>query len=300
MPERAWLPAVALAFTTCAAPAGPAAPGGGPVARAAPAFVSGDECLFCHREKVGAGWEREAHNRTIRHALGDEPALRALRAETPEADRVGFLLGAGDRVRFLKEAGFGRFSLLSKEGPPAWDDHRFGTSCAGCHTTAVSPETGRFEAPSLDCFVCHGSPPREHTERPEAAFLSPRRSDPARTAVSVCASCHLRGGRSRSSGRPWPDRFVPGDDLFRDYEIDLSDAALARASTADRHVLENVRDVLRGDGRTTCLSCHSVHRPSHARHRRLPEAESCFTCHVRGAPLSERRPFTRGSPVCEQ
>lgn len=284
--KLAWL---ALALAACAPPPGPAA-------RAAPAFSSGDECLFCHREKVGAGWEREAHNRTIRRALGDEPELRA---KPREAGQVHYLLGQGAHARFLRESGFGRLSLLSKSEPPAWDDERFGAACVGCHATAVDPATKRFEAASLDCFVCHGNPPRGHTERPEEAILSPRRNDPARVVTSLCAQCHLRGGRSRGTGLPYPTRFVPGDDLFRDFEADLGDAALARASAADRHVLENVRAILAGDERTTCLSCHAIHRASHAKHQRVPEGESCYTCHVRGAPMKERRPFTRGSPVCE-
>ncbi len=280
MPERALLAGLALALAACAPPTAPAA-------RAFPAFATGDECLFCHRDKIGAGWEREAHNRTVRRVLDGE------------ADPVEYVLGEGAHARFLKGAGFGRLALLSKSDPPTWDADRFGDSCAGCHATAVDPATRRFEAVSLDCFVCHGDVPRGHTEDPGAALLTPRRTEPARVATSLCAQCHLRGGRSRSTGLPYPARFVAGDDLFRDFEVDLGDEALARASAADRHVLENVRAVLGGDERTTCLSCHSIHRASHAKHRRVPEGESCYTCHVRGAPMKERRPFTRGSPVCE-
>ena len=287
----------------------PAGWGDDHLGRPLPEFVSGDECLFCHRKKVGPGWDREAHNRTIRRAVDEELALQALRKETSEAGNVHFLLGDGDRVRFLKKSGFGRLSILSTAwhgkrltnvDRPIWDGDRFGDACAGCHTTAVDAETRRFAALSLDCFVCHGDAPLDHTDNPEKVLLSPRRRDPPRVVISICAQCHLRGGRSRRTGLPYAHHFAAGDNLFRDFEVDLSDEALSRLSTADRHIMENVRAVMiRGDERTTCLTCHSIHRPSLARHKRAPEDESCYTCHIRGASKEERHPFTRGSPICE-
>ena len=32
-----------------------------------PDYIQGDECLFCHRNEVGAGWVRDRHARTVRY-----------------------------------------------------------------------------------------------------------------------------------------------------------------------------------------------------------------------------------------
>src|SRR5262245_40443978 len=45
-------------------------------------FVTGDECLFCHREKIGTTWGANRHNRTIRPFEDDSPARAALK-ESP-------------------------------------------------------------------------------------------------------------------------------------------------------------------------------------------------------------------------
>jgi predicted CXXCH cytochrome family protein len=79
---------------------------------------------------------------------------------------------------------------------------------------------------------------------------------------------------------PYPNTFVAGDNLFRDFEVDLSAVATARLDPADRHVQENVRDVVvRGDEAVTCLSCHDVHRQSSDKHRRVARGDLCLNCH---------------------
>jgi predicted CXXCH cytochrome family protein len=92
---------------------------------------------------------------------------------------------------------------------------------------------------------------------------------------------------------------VAGDNLFRDFQVDLSPAATVRLHPADRHVIENVRDVVaRGDERVTCLSCHDVHRPSTARHRRLARRELCSTCHDADGRRTTFRAEDLHSPTC--
>jgi hypothetical protein len=272
-------------------PPAPAAAGGG-----FPSFVSGDECLFCHREKVGTSWQADRHNRTIRPALPEEPAVRALTGH-PE---VEFLLGAADRAHYLKSSGYGRLALLSvawREGRltdpavPDWDPSKFQRSCAGCHTTAYDPVEERFAVRSLDCFVCHGDVPLEHAREPVKALLARGRADSPRTIASICGRCHLRGGAS------FPDRFVPGDDLFAAVRIDGSDATLGRA---DRHVLHNVRDIVeRGEASVTCLSCHRIHDPAAARHAAVPAGPICAICHPGGRVKEPAYPPDRRSPICE-
>ena len=114
--------------------------------------------------------------------------------------------------------------------------------------------------------------PNGHTKNAALVYLSPRRKDPARVTTSICAQCHVRTGTAKSTGRPYANNFVAGDNLFRDFQVDLSDAAIAGLDPGDSHVLANVRDVvLLGKEKVTCVSCHDVHKQSTRKHHVLPQ-----------------------------
>lgn len=314
--------AVVLACSGPGQPAGPNAPtqpsvptgldpaawGGDHVGQPLASYVTGEECLFCHRDESTNNWAANPHSRTIRLATTDSAPMQALASVT--ADEVEMLLGSQDRVRFLKQIGYGRVALHSAtwesgdltahDGAP-WDDKLFATNCAGCHTTAVNPATSAYSSPSLDCYVCHGNVDLEHSEDPAKMLLSKARQDPARVVISICAQCHIRSGRSRSSGLPYPNNFIAGDNLFRDFEVDFSDQALANLSSADRHILETARDVvINGEEAITCLNCHNVHASTHTKHEDVFQQLSCFTCHIVGREKSELLPFTIRSATCER
>ena len=86
--------------------------------------------------------------------------------------------------------------------------------------------------------------------------------------------------KSKHSDLPYPDTFVPGDNLFKDFQVDWALADSADVNPSDRHVLANVRDVvLYGQQQMTCLTCHEIHRDSTRRHRRQDESPYCFICH---------------------
>jgi hypothetical protein len=299
-------------------PIDPAAWGSNHVGKPVPEYVAGDECLFCHRNDVGPSWNDNRHNRSVRELGPDSEALAAL-AQKPElkemAAAVSLVMGETHRQRFLKPAAaYGQLDLLSVDWDPPgsgsegrlvatehpnWDTKSFADSCAGCHSTAVDPVQRTFAARSLDCCVCHGTVPNEHTKNAALVHLSPRRRDPARVAMSICASCHVRTGKSKSTGRPYATNFVAGDNLFRDFQVDFSDAAIARLDPGDRHVVQNVRDVVvLGKERVTCLSCHDVHKQSTRKHHLLAQIESCFTCHDEGNLKKERKPYAVHSRVC--
>jgi len=293
----AWM--ALIARSAAAQARDPAAWGSDHVGKPVPNFTSGDECLFCHRD-VGPGWPTNRHGQTVRVADSSSPAVAAL-LEAPQFKRlggeVGFLMGGRIQQRFLKpSAGHGRLDLLSvrwipsKSGAdgrlaqleqPQWDSRIFGARCAGCHATAVDSAKQTFAAVSLDCFVCHAEPPEKHTTDGSLAILSPRRREAAAAVTSVCAQCHLRGGVSTSSGLPYANSFVAGDNLFRDFRVDLSDAAIATLNPGDRHVQENVRDVVvLGREGVTCLSCHNVHQQSGQKHRDVADGAICLNCHT--------------------
>jgi predicted CXXCH cytochrome family protein len=295
----------------------PAAWGSDHVGRPVPEFVTGDECLFCHREKIGTTWGANRHNRTIRPFEDDSPARAALKESSAKdlVAEIKLVLGDGQRQRFLKPAqAYGQLEMLSIEWAPPrndkpgkltgtdrphWDAAKFGDACAGCHTTAVDPKNKAFAALSLDCYACHGNVPADHTKKPELAYLSPKRTDDARVATSICAQCHGRTGKSKSTGRPYATNFVPGDNLFRDFQVDFSEPALEKLSAADRHVLANVRDVVvLGKKSLTCLSCHDVHARSSKKHHRAPESDYCLNCHQPEARKRDVKPFSSQSKTC--
>lgn len=296
----------------------PAAWGGDYVGKPVPQFMSGDECLFCHRMDVGPGWAANRHGQTVRTADPDAVGLVAL-AKSPQfkslASEIELVLGGNNRLRFLKRSeGHGKLDLLSVEWippqngtegklaaieSPRWDGQKFGSNCAGCHATGADSSQKTFSALSLDCFVCHGEVPEKHTTLGALAILSPHRRDSPAAITSICAQCHIRTGVSRSSALPYPDNFVAGDNLFRDFRVDLSEVAIQKLNPADRHVLENVRDVvLLGREDVTCLSCHEIHKPASKKHHAVAAGEICLNCHGTGSK-KVRKMYEVHSATCE-
>jgi len=113
--------------------------------------------------------------------------------------------------------GRGKRARLEHQENPHWDGDKFAKSCAGCHTTAVNPDTQAFSTVSIDCYSCHGAVGTEHATEPELMPLAKARKDSPAAVTSICASCHVRFGKSRSTGLPYPANYVPGDNLFQDF-----------------------------------------------------------------------------------
>lgn len=302
-------------------PHDPAAWGEDHVGQPMPEFMTGGECLFCHRA-IGATWHANRHHRTMREpepGAPPEPMLAALEKNPASKDfakDVQLFLGSGSHGRFLKLGpGYGQVQLLSADWtagadgqpgqltlkePLAWDAEKFGSRCVGCHASAVDSNEKTFGAAGHDCFVCHGEVVPEHAKDTSLVVLNKKKTESARVQVSICASCHVRTGKSRSTGLPFPNNFVPGDNVFRDLAIDWSDAALASLDPGDRHVLENVKAVVvNGDESLTCRSCHDVHGQSTSRHRRLAESKACATCHEPGKPKNEPAAYVNHAKACE-
>lgn len=265
------------------------------VGQSFPDYITGDECLFCHRRDVGSTWHDNAHQTTLRRATHDDPTVAALLNEHKGIAPPDFLLGSKRLTRFLgKSTAYGKLDLLdvilhpqqkdshrtaATTDSPTYDTTAFSNRCAGCHTTAVDSRTASFSATSLDCFTCHGDVDLAHTKDTEHIFLSEVNRDP-RKVVSTCGQCHLRGGQSRSTERPYPNTFVPGDNLFHDFDIDLSNEAIELLPVIEQHIYSNCRDVGTGrDVSVTCLSCHTVHEQSSKKHQLLDKSHHCNSCH---------------------
>lgn len=294
----------------------PKAWGGNHVGRPIPDYVHGDECLFCHRYDVGVTWQKNAHGTTVRQRE-DAPELAALLGAQPAlagaAPQVEYFLGGRHRLRFLRKEGYGKFAMLSAQAEVtagsaakiiggeklAWDQEKFADRCAGCHATAVDPAAKTFSAFGLDCYVCHGEVNLKHSTDTSLVWLSKKRRSDARVITSLCAQCHLRGSRSRSTGRPYPNNFITGDNLFQDLEVDWARADDDRLNVGDRHVWRNVREVaLYGNEAITCLSCHQVHGSSSLKHRRVLRASICSECHE-GEGFKNVKRYLVQSDLCE-
>jgi hypothetical protein len=296
----------------------PAAWGSSHAGKPVPEFVQGDECLFCHRNDIGPGWQKNTHGITLRQRE-DAPDLAQLVKGQPGlsavAQKIEYFLGSRHRVRFLRKEGYGKLALLNTQvalgadgraqrwldaDKPVWDKERFGDRCAGCHATAVDPATKSFSAFGLDCYTCHGVVDLDHTKDTSLILLSKKRRSDARAITSTCAQCHLRMGKSKSTGLPYPNNFVAGDNLFQDYQVDFSKADDEGLNPGDRHILRNVRDVvLFGSEFPTCISCHDLHKQSSFKHRRAPRTASCTDCHNAEGPLKVVKPYTVRSALCE-
>lgn len=287
------------------APLDPAAWGGNHASREVPEFVHGDECLFCHRNTVGPTWQRNAHGLTVRQredATALTPLLKTDAGVAALDKEVEYFMGSRHFVRLLKKNGYGKFALLNAQAvlgadqklaswrnaeKPAWDKDKFANQCAGCHTTGIDPKTRAFSAFGLDCYVCHGNVTLDHTNDTSLMLLSKKNKAGKQVATSICAQCHLRGddgaAKSKSTGLPYPNNFIAGDNLFQDFVVDWKRADDGKLNPGDRHIWRNVRDVAVNDDERTCLSCHQVHAPDPAaatqKHRRLPRAPICFDCH---------------------
>lgn len=336
-PVARWLPSTALALvavallwnctggparSTAAGPAeparlDPAAWGADHVGQEIPMYMESGECLFCHRDQVGTSWQTNKHNRTIRDADPAEPAMQTLLADPRTkaiAAEVKLLMGDTRAQRFLRRSpAYGKLELLSVEAAfgrgrrarldhadmPKWDTETFAEKCAGCHTTAYDSEAKAFAAVSLDCYTCHGDAPAEHANDPKLMALAKARKDSPAAVTSICASCHVRFGKSRSTGLPFPNNFVAGDNLFKDFEVDFAQADNEKLNPADRHVMQNVRDVvLYGREQTTCLTCHDVHTGSTKRHFELSFNESCTLCHANNQPVKGHKNYEVHSERC--
>jgi hypothetical protein len=257
-----------------------------------PGYVTGDECLFCHRVKVADTWEQNPPARTVQPRDAGDPAAKDL---PPEATHV---LGAHPPGRGLKADGYGTFDLLSQDRK-TWEKTSFALRCAGCHTTAVDPETHAFSTSSLDCYTCHGAAPQEHPGDTSLVWFSKKHARDPKQVVSICGQCHLREGRSKSSGLPYPDNFVAGDDLFLDFQVDFAKADDPNLNPGDRHILRNARDVVLRGADLTCVSCHKIHDRTSSRHRLVLSGPVCLDCHNAEGPKNAVKRYTVHSSLCE-
>ncbi len=227
-------------------------------ARAIADYPTGDSCLFCHRNEIGSTWLVNSHAWTVR-PVGESPAVG------PVPGDATHVIGK-EHFRPLKQNGYGKFALRTLGGT-SWQANVFEKQCAGCHTTAVNPQTGEFSSVALDCYSCHGNVPENHATQKGTALLSRTRANADQEVISICGSCHLRGGRSKASGRPYPHAYVAGDDLCQDFRVELNLDGKMPVDSSDSHVYLKTRAVMEGGSDKSCADCHRIHGPPEPKRR---------------------------------
>jgi len=285
----------------------------GPVSQASvsPGFAGSASCQECHQE-IHAEWAKSSHATTVRPAeFSDEEQVESF----IECSDMFFNQVLGDRhhVRFLLEDGdadwgAGRWLALpcgwdvhEKEvtlhHPDDWQDLPFESGCAACHVTGFRAQDHGFLEFGVGCEECHG-PGQEHvnTEMFDDVYSFADRS--AAEEVTVCASCHLQGGLSRSTGLKLPPHYQPGGSLFDDYEFDWSQLEQdGGALVLDAHQKLIIQAATQGgDGELRCTSCHSLHGLKHEKHQDLPKQDFCLLCHEDDFSLKE---YSQSCNVCE-
>lgn len=213
-------------------------------------YVGARECSSCHRNI-------SRQHSDSRHALALQDTSRSQKAiladfsqgdtlrqvqfpgeDAPRAftaDDIAFAVGSGRHVqRYLFEIDRNEFAIFPAEWnivegvwqpyTPAvtWPDpaYDWNQNCAGCHTTGLNAERGRWKDEGVQCESCHG-PGSAHIEiagdagnNPDEAELGEiRASITLSPDAQICGSCHSQGTEPEG-GRPYPVNYRAGDELL--------------------------------------------------------------------------------------
>ncbi|MHB8765672.1 MAG: cytochrome c3 family protein [Deferrisomatales bacterium] len=265
-------------------------------------------CGGCHSPEF-ALWIRHPHSRFLIDPERDPRQVAARWGEGVPgwSEHVGGRFGAADvalaygvldvQVYFRRDGG--RHRLLGaqwdlREGrwtglPPeleriraagtTWED-----GCAGCHTTGYHAEDGTFAEANAGCGACHGDGSGHVAAGGRSPILRPSSLTADRRSM-VCGACHSRG-RSRASGRPYPEGFVPGGILGDHFLLESPEPGRATEhfwadGTERLPFMEYQGFVQSGHARVglTCTTCHLPHGSDHGRGLRRRTDDLCRGCH---------------------
>jgi predicted CXXCH cytochrome family protein len=268
-------------------------------------YVGSSECRSCHRSTA-------SEHADTRHALtlqegkpkniladfsqGEDvrqvqfPGEDAPRAFT--ADDVAYVIGSGrDVQRYLYEVDRNQYMVLPAEWNVAegkweaytlasgWPDaaYDWNQNCAGCHTTGLDVERGRWKDAAVQCEACHG-PGSVHVDTAKDIGRNPTDAEVTeiRAAIvvtpdaQVCGQCHSQG--ATNTGQPFPVDYRPGQVLAQSFTLsEPNDTAHWRSSghaasqnmqynewlhSGHANALTSLKASNYADD--TCLECHSA------------------------------------------
>jgi predicted CXXCH cytochrome family protein len=228
-------------------------------------YVGAGECQSCHRG-VSSSHDETRHAQTLRETRGDavvanfdqDEAVRQVKfpgEDAPRAfteDDIEFVVGSGRHIqRYLYQVDRNEYMVFPAEWnvdegrwqayslAETWPDaaYDWNQNCAGCHSTGLNPERGRWEDDGVQCESCHG-PGSVHVEFADDAdddlndevLLEIRGAIVASPDPQICGQCHSQGVDSQDRF-PFPVGYRPGDDLNQVFTLSApEDSAHWRAS----------------------------------------------------------------------
>jgi len=278
------------------------------------AYFGSATCRGCH-PNIYQEWKGSSHHKTVREPGDREREMLASNIFCA-AYEPDWVLGGTHHLRFLVDGenaegeprtyvlpcslnkGTGQWELLN---PGDWDTLEWETRCQACHVTALRAPSFEFVEQGVGCESCHGPGSRHAGFADKGAMLafgSSEKSAGVRAETMVCASCHLQGGASKATGRPYPHNYSAGDPLFDDLVFDWSVLEGAETNPIDEHQKVLIKRV-HVDGNTdlACTSCHGFHDMTHDKHQALARESYCFTCHL--PDTFAVREYRQGCNVCQ-
>ncbi len=216
-------------------------------------YIGARECASCHRGDVRSLHGESAHALTLRDADDDDAVLADFSgAAVPEfqfpgqeatqtisADDLAYVVGTGRKIqRFLYEDADETLRVLPFEWnveEQTWQPYTTGhpgtttgddwlTNCAGCHTTGLELERGRWRDDGVQCEACHG-PGSEHQDIADRAGRRASEEQMLRIRATIynspdaqmCGQCHSTG--VSADGLPFPNAYRPGLNLLDSYTL---------------------------------------------------------------------------------
>jgi hypothetical protein len=191
-------------------------------------YVTSEGCRECH-EEIYDQWKLSSHARMLRNAKEDPSAIEAdnFSEEIPfTKDDVEFALGSHWIQKYLTRIDGELYilpkfwNIVKKEWEPYsiwnWRNRPYSHHCNWCHSVGYDTETRTYVEESIGCEACHG-PGKKHAESQEAAdIINPLKLSKVR-ADMICESCHTDGKDRNTKTYPFPDGYVPGEDLTEYY-----------------------------------------------------------------------------------
>lgn len=236
-------------------------------------YVGARECGSCHRNLVRPHSD-SLHALALQDVEDDKDAILGDFAQGEDvravqfpgesepraftADDIVYAVGAGRYAqRYLVELGDREYAVLPAEwnvAAQSWQPLKLADtwpspaydwlqSCAGCHTTGLNVERGRWEDDGVQCEACHG-PGSVHIEVADDAGRRPDEDELADIHAAiiltpdaqVCGQCHSRGTEPEN-GRLYPVNYRPGADLLHEdiFTLAADDGESWWASGHGRH-----------------------------------------------------------------
>ncbi len=217
-------------------------------------YVGASQCATCHKD-LARYHGTSRHALALQDASSDKSVIKAdfttgekertvafpddSTARPFTADDIAYVVGSGRYVeRYLYKVSRNKYAVFPAEWnveKKAWQPYLRGggadkwaqepaydwaTNCAGCHTTGLLVNRGRWTDDGVQCEACHG-PGSNHVDLANKAGSDPGEDDlkALHAAIvltpdsQVCGQCHSQGTEP-AKNLPFPTTYLPGTNLL--------------------------------------------------------------------------------------